>query len=347
MVSSRIANAHLWKHANGTYYAVWREGNQPKRKSLRTKQKVRAERELAKLKASGRRANDPHDLTVWDAVDRWLEEKHRPLHSLNETTLRQYRALGQRVKQFWSREELLDDLDTQQVYDWLDRLQRDGLTPQGVRIRLALLRQMLGWHNDLGNMSRNPARPIKLRGAQAQRTQAMLEPEFNELVADAEEWVNEAKLAEDGFYRAALVDLLVILFYSGLRSIEAFRVEWVDIDLEKRVWTIRSPQNKGGVKVLPIHSRAFEVLESRAANSGQGPFEDAEAIRNRWKRFKLARTRWKGTSFHALRHGFVTRLVLQGRRWEAQQLAGHHSEKMTDHYTHAQAEDLRDALEGI
>lgn len=317
------------------------------RKSLGTRQLVQAERALARLIAKSRPGQVDIELTVWKAVDKWLEEKHKELHGLVESTLRNYRIFGNKVQAFWKRDELLEDVNTEQVYEWLDTLSRGGLTPQGVKKNLALLRQLFNWHQDLGNMNRNPARPIKLRGALPQRTEAMLEPEYLELIADAEAWAEQATKRDDAFYRTSLVDLLQVLFFSGLRSIEAFRLQWEDIDFKQRVWTIRSPQNKGGVKILPMHPRVVEVLEGRWRDTGAGPFDAAEPVRNRWKRFKNAHARWKGTSMHALRHGFVTRLVLQGKKWQAQQLAGHHSEKMTDHYTHIQAEDLREALDGI
>lgn len=350
MGSGQIRTAHLWKHQNGTYYAVWREEGQPKRRSLRTKQKVRAERELARLKAAERPGQSNADLTVAAACDRWLQEKYRPMHGISQRTLNEYALFTRRVKEFWPREDLLDSVHVEQVYDWLEFLERRfRLSPQTLRKQLALLRQMFNWHLDLGNMNRNPARPVKFRGETPKRTDAMLEDEYLELVRDVREWAGETAKEDDQFYRLLLADLIDVLAHSGLRSIEAFRLNWDDIDLRQRVWTIRSPRNKGGVKVLPMHSTVVEVVSrlQDASLIGDGPFDAFNPLQNRWKRFKKERERWRHTSFHSLRHGFVTRLVKQGLRWQAQQLAGHHTERMTDHYTHLQAEDLRNALEGI
>ena len=350
MGRGQLSKAHLWRHQNGTFYAVWREDGKPKRVSLRTKQRVRAERELAKLKATDRPGQSEVDLTLWEAADRWLQEKYRPMHGIADRTLSEYSLFVRKAKEFWAEDELLDSVQVEQVYDWLEHLERKYKhQAQTLRKLLALLRQMFNWHLDIGNASRNPARPVKFRGEMPRGTEPILEEEFKELHCDVLDWAGEAVKEQDQLYRMLLADLLEVLANSGLRSIEAFRLKWEDVDLPKRIWTIRSPRNKGGIKVLPMHSRVVEIVSRIEAEAmmGEGPFDALDPIKNRWKRFKKERERWRNTSMHALRHGFVTRLVKQGNRWHAQQLAGHSTERMTDHYTHLQAEDLRNALEGI
>jgi integrase len=102
---------------------------------------------------------------------------------------------------------------------------------------------------------------------------------------------------------------------------------------------------KGGDRVLPMHKEVAKILIRRLEENPKPPFPSVEIMRRRWKVFKNQVPKWKGTNLHSLRHGFVTRMVLAGHPLAARLLVSHHSQKMTDLYTHAKADDLREALD--
>ncbi len=146
-----------------------------------------------------------------------------------------------------------------------------------------------------------------------------------------------------------LADLLDVLWLSGLRSIEAIRLHWKDVDLDARTWRIRSPENKGGDQVLPLHPELVPVLRRRQLETAAeaGPFVVEWHVRNAWRRFKSRHKEWAGWSLHSLRHGFVTRVRAAAGDAAASHLARHKSKAMTEHYSHFDQETFREALDGL
>lgn len=342
-------NAHLWRHDNGFYYAVWREDDGPRRRSLRTKRFVEAERKLAGLLA---RAAVPEGsrgpLTVHQAAGAWLKHKRSTACNLSKATLREYTTFCARVAEFWREDAQLEQVTTDHVYAFLEFLEtKHGLTRSGIKKRLGLLKSLFKHHRDLGNASRNPAGPVQLRGVQAQHTAPLPEGAFPELLADLEAFLQAGEGAQDLYARQGLIDAVVVLRHSGLRSIDIFRVPWEDIDLEGGVGTIRRPANKGGTRTWPIHPAVREVLEARFDNQAEGPFPARRAIQSRWRLFRDQHPRWAPYTFHSLRYAFVTALREAGLDWAAMQLAGHRTEAMSAHYTRSEVDRLREALQKL
>ena len=148
---------------------------------------------------------------------------------------------------------------------------------------------------------------------------------------------------------AAPGGLLDVLWLSGLRSIEAVRLQWREVDLDARTWRIRSPANKGGDQVLPLHPELVPVLRPRMLEtaSEEGPFALEWHVRNAWRRFKGRHNEWTGWSLHSLRHGFVTRVRAATGDAAASHLARHKSKAMTEHYSHFDAGTFRSSLERL
>lgn len=352
MHRSAKTNYQLKKRASNNWYLYWRENGRPRYKSLGTRSKVQAEKIKKKLLA-GMNSVDQVPASIWEGADAWVADKERAIHGLTQSTLATYRLIAKRVKEFWPADMLLEDITTPSVDSFLDFLERKYKnSPSGLKKKLGILRSFFKWHHERGNMPRNPAAPINLRGVKSERHPAMEEEEYHKLLADVKKWVDspvragfEAQEVRIRNERNSVYDLIELLWYSGLRSIEAIRMEWDDIDLDRRIWTIQSPKNKGGDRVLPFHSMVGEVLRRRLDSNPTRPFPPL--LRNQWKAFKTANPQWMGTNLHSIRHSFVTRVVLNGHPWAAQMLASHHSTEMTQLYTHAQADDLREGLDSL
>lgn len=172
---------------------------------------------------------------------------------------------------------------------------------------------------------------------------------FEELRAAVREDLATAVLESDRREAQLVSDPLEVLWHSGLRSIEAMRLTWEDIDLDARTWLIRSPYNKGGEQRLPLHPDLVPILRRRHLETGTeaGPFAGMWHVRNAWRRFKTRHVEWAGWSLHSLRHGFVTRVRAAAGDSAASHLARHKSKSMTEHYSHFDEETFRTALDGI
>jgi len=337
---------HLWRHPNGTYYAVWSESGRSRRRSLGTDKHVPA---CARLKALEEElelgwGQALPDLTLGQAAEEWLQERSRRRYGLAGSTLAQYASFVARLQAARLGSLKPSRVTPREISRWLDDLERD-LSPQGCRKRLGLLRMLFRWLIAQGYAARDPVAAVRAPTAPPHRHPATTEDEYSGLrrmaLADL-----EAATCDLGHREAQLIaDLLHLVWLSGLRSIEVYRLTWEDIDIEAATWRIRSPRNKGGDRVLPIHPELLPILRRRRLQGFPGPIPSQHTVRRIWRAWK--RRHGIQLSLHSLRHGFVTRLARSGHQAAASYLVGHHSPAMTEHYTHLTAEDAREVLEGL
>jgi site-specific recombinase XerD len=138
--------------------------------------------------------------------------------------------------------------------------------------------------------------------------------------------------------------LLMIVYSSGIRVSEVVRLKWEDIDISRKIITVRSGKGRkdrctiladsviSALKSYPLDrdnsTWVFPGLEPDkplSIRSAQRIFENA-----------LKRTDVKiGASIHTLRHAFATHLLENGTDIRyIQELLGHSSIKTTSRYTH-------------
>jgi len=124
------------------------------------------------------------------------------------------------------------------------------------------------------------------------------------------------------------------------------------VDLAAR--TIRLSQTKSGKpRIIPINGFLLDILIKQKGNVGlsefvfpnratRKPFQDVK------RAFNTAATNAgiEGLRFHDLRHTFASRLVAAGVDLiTVKDLLGHHSVKVTERYTHSNAEQKKRAVE--
>jgi integrase len=181
--------------------------------------------------------------------------------------------------------------------------------------------------------------PSTRRAASAAQVEAILTAAAAE-VAQPRRRVAQRRQAQ------TVADLVTALWFSGLRSIEALRLLWVDVDLDRATWTIRSPANKGGTVVLPVHREVLTMLRRRRLLGQAGPFQGV-GDREAWRKFKARHPELEQRHLHSLRHSFVTRMVETGNLAAARHTGRHRTPEMTDLYTHVGPETFRAALEAL
>jgi integrase len=151
---------------------------------------------------------------------------------------------------------------------------------------------------------------------------------------------------------------------AGLRMGEVRALEVRDVDLAHGLLILRRALSEdesltpkdGEERRIPLVPELAERLREATKNKlprarvvldEQGRTPTRQRVLHRFKQY-LARSNLSERSFHALRHDFASELVRRGASIEAvRTLVGHSSLKMTQRYVHANATDLREAVDRL
>ncbi|PJC36515.1 hypothetical protein CO046_05410 [Candidatus Peregrinibacteria bacterium CG_4_9_14_0_2_um_filter_53_11] len=142
--------------------------------------------------------------------------------------------------------------------------------------------------------------------------------------------------------------LLGLTYGAGLRVSEVVRIRVRDLDINRKVLTIRQGKgNKDRLTIIP--ERLISALGSRTAGRAPGEFlfgsERGGRLTERTaqKVFSAALKKAgivKAATFHSLRHSFATHLIEHGVNLRyIQELLGHRSVITTQRYTHVAQSD--------
>ncbi|MGH9787608.1 MAG: tyrosine-type recombinase/integrase, partial [Candidatus Acidiferrales bacterium] len=208
--------------------------------------------------------------------------------------------------------------------------------PATVNREVALLKHMFNlaiqWEYTLDN----PTRGVKL----------LREDNIVERILSPEE--EERLLAEA---HPGLKPVLITALNTGMRLGELLSLTWADVDLSRRLITVRHTKN-GRVRRLPINDGLLEALKALHRKSSKAEY--VFCSRRNGDRRKSVRTTFEtairraGISklrFHDLRHTFATRLVAAGVDIvTVKELMGHRDISMTMRYAHSAPERSLDAV---
>ena len=203
---------------------------------------------------------------------------------------------------------------------------------------LALLGKMMNLAIDWGLLTQNPVSRVKFFSEKAN---------FRETILSLEE--------EDALLKKCpkrLLPIVQVALNTGMRRGEILGLRWSQVDLAAR--TIKLNQTKSGKpRIIPINAFLFDILTGQERKTGYSefvflnratrkPFKDVK------RAFNTAATNAgiEGLRFHDLRHTFASRLVAAGVDLiTVKDLLGHHSVKVTERYTHTNAEQKKKAVE--
>ena len=171
-------------------------------------------------------------------------------------------------------------------------------------------------------------------------------PETGKIPFTAEE-INRVWDNQDKPY----VDTILIFLYSGWRLNELFNIKVSDVDLDAGIMTGGLKSRAGKGRIVPIHSKIFEIVKRRAAEGNEyllsrnGKKYYAQMYhkiwRNMMKEMSMAHTP------HECRHTFRTWLDTAGANTRCMDLLmGHTSKSIGDRvYNHKTIKDLKNAIE--
>jgi integrase len=340
---------HLWRSSNGYLYIVYSDRGLWRRKSTKTIKLAAAQEQLREfIEQQGERRAGGGRKTLGQAAVEWVDAR-KVEGSASLKTLQAYALTAQRVSAAPLGRFQLGVIEPGDVRDYILHLRAKRLPAAALARDLLHVRMLFRWLQRQQLVKGNAAELVESPKAPRGRRPAVTPSQFEALRAAVLEDLLTAATTADRREAQLVSDLLEVLWHSGLRSIEAMRLEWTDVDLEGRTWMIRSPVNKGGEQRLPLHPDLIPILRRRQLETGieAGPFVGHWHVRNAWRRFKTRHKEWAGWSLHSLRHGFVTRIRAASGDAAASHLARHKSKSMTEHYSHFDEETFRAALEGV
>ena len=153
-------------------------------------------------------------------------------------------------------------------------------------------------------------------------------------------------------YDVSGVDAILMLLYTGMRVGELLVLEKRNVNLRQRFIRITKSKTAAGIRIIPIHSRIFPLIEKRMAAPGIYLLADPEGGHYNYSRFCSLWNRVMVTiharhTTHDCRHTVATLLDNAGANENAKRrILGHASGDVTDRvYTHKNLRQLRKAIQ--
>ena len=160
-----------------------------------------------------------------------------------------------------------------------------------------------------------------------------------------------------GAHTDHLTPLVLLAVNSGLRRGELLQLRWREVDLQRRMLTVRGEGAKTGqTRHVPLNSDAIHALTAWkpvafesdwCVFGGSKSSTPLVAIKKGWAGVLKAAT-VTGFRFHDLRHTFASKLVMAGVDLNTvRELLGHKSLSMTLRYAHLAPEHKAAAVETL
>ena len=235
-----------------------------------------------------------------------------------------------------------EQIDRKVVYAWQEALIDKELKPSTINKFSILLGQILKLAFNLSVPGAKPRNDLGLRLMKLRPTHnTFLKP--NQIVA-----LKKAISNSSNVHLKAIVDLLIL---TGARKREALDARWVDVDLNRRIWTI--PMSKNGMpREIHLSNGALAILKAQFAVTGNNYHifpnpktnKPYACIFHSWDKARKE-AGLEGLRVHDLRHSFASTLVNQGvPLYDVQKLLGHQNIVTTQRYAHLSNERLQSVV---
>lgn len=264
-----------------------------------------------------------------DAVVRWMDE-HRHRKSI-ANVLTAFKGADPILSPLY-----LDQISRDVLDECVRQMQAEGLQNSTVNTRMAAIKAVLRASLDWGWIERVPA--VRRLPTVARRARWLTRAEAGRLIAEL-----PAHLAAMARFTLA----------TGLREQNVCRLEWSQVDLERRIAWIHADQAKAGKVIsIPLNAEAVVVLREQA---GKHPvrvftYRGNPLATSGWGGWKAALERAGIENFrwHDLRHTWASWHVQAGTPLPAlMELGGWASLHMVMVYAHLAPEHLAEHAERI
>lgn len=233
----------------------------------------------------------------------------------------------------------------------------------------ASLRSALSKAVEWGYLEQNALKGIRMKGIEVRKVVRHLSPDeearLRVTLKRRDGWMIAAResgnrwreefskplypaLPKDGF-GDHLTPVVLLAMNTGLRRGELTSLEWRDIDLGRKMLTVRRERAKSGKqRHIPLNAEAMSVLTQwRSQGRDQGRLFRVNDPKKAWEGV-LEAAGIKDFRFHDLRHHFASKLVMAGVDLNTvRELLGHADLTMTLRYAHLAPEHLAAAVEKL
>jgi integrase len=214
----------------------------------------------------------------------------------HETSYRAMRATFGHVR--------LSDISPLALERYKRQRKEDGVSKATINRELAFLKNLFTKAIEWGKAVENPVKRVRLYREQNGRTRYLTEDEEARLLAVCS---------------PQLRPLVITALHTGFRASELRSLTWDDVDVRRRMITVRADYAKNGeARSVPMNQLLTDTLKSvKLANyQGERVFCNREgtpyrSFRSAFER-AVRKAEIKDFTFHDLRHTFASRLVMAG-----------------------------------
>ena len=139
--------------------------------------------------------------------------------------------------------------------------------------------------------------------------------------------------------------MILMLFYSGMRSADLLRIENKNINLKERYFVTGSKTEAGMNRQIPIHHLIFPIIK-KFMNDDKYLFkEQYDSLKYQFDKI-LSEYNTSG-NLHSIRHTFITKMrrLKNESASKIKKIVGHKEKDITDGvYTHWTIKELRDVI---
>lgn len=147
--------------------------------------------------------------------------------------------------------------------------------------------------------------------------------------------------------------MVLFAIHTGLRETELTRLRWDEENQGLGIFVLPGERIKNGEdRIVPLNSVAKAIIDAQRGKHDEYvfTFKGEPVLRINGHAWRKARTRANLSQcrVHDLRHTFGRRLKAAGVSYENRQdLLGHKSSRITDHYCKAELDELKGAVERL
>ena len=328
-----------------------------KRKYRSVYGKTREEAEYRLMIAQQERAESftVTEMTVRELTAEWL---HHARLRLKESTVANYRMKAQKHLLPAFGELQCCELTCRKIYDFIEKKLSEGLSPRYVSDMIVLMKSIFRYANREYNI-RNVVSGIILPKCQRSEPVLLTPEQQNQL---------KSHLSANPSHTALGITLAM---HTGIRIGELCALRWADIDLEKRILTVRrtmqrvqipdgkkrtklvmtEPKSRSSIREIPIPACMMPMLRAYAGNAEEyvlsGSKKPVEPRTMQYRFAKILRDLGlPSVHFHSLRHAFASGCIALGFDVKTlSEILGHSSIELTlNRYVHSSMERKRECM---
>lgn len=246
---------------------------------------------------------DHHEEGLLTLLHEFLSLRSTIGDNLSEQTFRSYARSTRSFLEFF-RNSQIQDISVDDVYGWIVAMQRSGLGPSTIRVRLAGSQRLFA--------------ALQWCGLQVDPVRAVRAPRDFVAPWEKRQPYDDAEISKMARI-ASGEDLMILLLgaHAGLRCCELVSLHWGDIDFKKKTLRVVRNAKRGKTRHVPM-SKSLVIALKKYRNFSGRIFKSFTTTRQAYNRMKSlaerARVEYRGV--HSLRHSAGTRLMRETKSLE-------------------------------